>query len=70
MTKKKTFRVYAKVITYSYIDIEADNEDEANEKAEEQLQTDELDGGDFFSCERGGEFELAPDSMPTHEVKN
>ena len=70
MAKKKTFRVYAKVITYSYIDIEADSEDEANEIAEDQLQTDELDGGDFFDCEKGGEFELAPNSMPTHEVEN
>jgi len=69
MAKNKTFRVYAKVITYSYVDIKAKTAEEANEKVEDQLGDDSLDGGDFISSDDGGEFELAPASMPTHEVE-
>lgn len=38
----KTYRVYAKYVTKCYIDIEAESEEEAYEKAEE------ADGGDFI----------------------
>ena len=37
----KTYRVYAKYVTKCYIDVEANSEEEAYEKAEE------ADGGDF-----------------------
>lgn len=66
--KKKTFRVYAKVISYSYTDVKADSAEEANETVENQLQDEALEGGDFIPCERGGEFILAPDDIPTKEV--
>lgn len=69
MAKEKTFRVYAKVISYSYIDIKAKTAEEAEQKAEDQMSTEELDGGDFFSTDDGGEFELAPAYKPTHEVE-
>lgn len=69
MAKNKKFRVYAKVVTYCYIDIEAKTAEEAEQKAEDQMGTEELDGGDFFSTDDGGEFELAPVYKPTHEVE-
>lgn len=69
MAEEKTFRVYAKVITYSYIDIKAKSAEEAEQKAEDQMSNEELDGGDFYSVDDGGEFELAPVYKPTHEVE-
>lgn len=64
MAKKKTFRVYAKVITYCYIDIEAKTKEEAEEEAEE------MDGADFISdeVEDGGDFIVSPEEKPTKEV--
>ena len=44
---KKTFRVQAEVITYCYIDVEADSIEEANEIA------GQIDGGDFISSDEG-----------------
>ncbi len=69
MAKDKTFRVYAKVISYAYIDIQAKTAEEAEQKAEDQMNEESLDAGDFTPCERGGEFELAPNDIPTEETK-
>ena len=38
-----TYRVYAKYTNYCYIDVEAESEEDAYEKA------NEIDGGDFIS---------------------
>ena len=46
----KTFRVYAKSITYCYVDVEAENEYEALDMAED------IDGGEF-STEIDGDWE-------------
>lgn len=61
---KKTFRVYAKVVTYCYLDIEANSAEEAEENALE------IDGGDFITneVEDGGDFIIAPEEKPTTEV--
>src|ERR1044072_4298580 len=58
---KKTFRVFAVSATYSYIDIEADTAEEAEEIAMN------ADGGDFISTQDGS-FDVAPDGCPTKEV--
>lgn len=62
--KDKTFRVYAKVITYCYIDVKAKSKEEAEAEAME------TDGGDFITpeIEDGGDFIVAPENKPTHEV--
>lgn len=52
--KKKTYRVWAKVTSYCYLDVEASSEDEAFAIA------DDTDGGDFIPCD-DGEFEVMPD---------
>lgn len=39
----KIYRVYAKYTSYCYIDVEAESEEDAYEKASE------IDGGDFIS---------------------
>ena len=64
MAKKvKTFRVYAKVITYCYVDIEA----ESKEKAEEIAMG--MDGGDFVNQdESGGDFIVPTNDKPTEQV--
>ena len=63
MAKKKTFRVYAKVITYCYIDIDANSKEEAEDIAMD------TDGGDFVNRdESGGDFIVAPEGKPTEEV--
>lgn len=49
MSKKK-FRVHAEVISFCYIDIEAETAEEANEIA------DGKDGGDFITDDTGGDF--------------
>lgn len=51
-----TFRVWAKTICYSYLDVEADSEDQAIKIAEE------ADGGDFSPTE-DGDWELMYDSV-------
>lgn len=63
--KKKIFRVYAKVVTYSYLDVEADDKDEAEEIAEN------TDGGDFIADDETtkGDFVVAPEELPTKELK-
>lgn len=63
--KKKTFRVYAKVVTYCYLDVEAENQEQAEEIAQD------TDGGDFTTeeVEDGGDFIVAPEEKPTTEVK-
>lgn len=59
----KTFRVYAKVVTYCYADIEAKSVEEAEEIAME------MDGGDFVNQEEsGGDFIVVPENKPTEEV--
>ena len=63
MAKTKTFRVYAKVVTYCYADIEAKSVEEAEEIALE------MDGGDFVNQEEsGGDFIVVPENKPTEEV--
>ena len=64
MAKKKTFRVYAKVITYCYIDIEADSKEDAEFKASK------IDGGDFISddTDYSGDFLIAPANKRTKKV--
>jgi hypothetical protein len=63
MAKKKTFRVYAKVITYCYIDIDAKTKEEAEDIAMD------TDGGDFVNQdESGGDFIVVPEGKPTEEV--
>ena len=63
MAKKNTFRVYAKVITYCYIDIDANSKEEAEDIAMD------TDGGDFVNQdESGGDFIVAPEGKPTEEV--
>ncbi|MEK6829782.1 MAG: hypothetical protein AABY15_06700 [Nanoarchaeota archaeon] len=58
---KKTFKVKAKCTTYSHIEIEAYDVDEANDIAEN------TDGGDFTSDdEEGGDWEILSDE--TKEV--
>lgn len=49
---KKTFRVQAEVISYCYIDVKANNAEEANEIAYN------TEAGDFISEENGGEFNI------------
>jgi len=50
--KKKRFKVQAEVITYCYVVVEADSAEEANEIA------DGMDGGDFITKEKGGDFNI------------
>lgn len=47
MAKKKTYRVWAECISYCYLDVEAESEEEAKDIA------DEADGGDFMPTPDG-----------------
>lgn len=62
--KEQTFRVYAKVVTYCYLDVTAKSQDKAEEIAQD------TDGGDFITeeIEDGGEFIVCPENKPTHTV--
>jgi len=64
----KTFRVFAKVVTYCYHDIKAKNATDAEEKVQELMDTEELDGGDFITCDDGGEFIVATSDIPTQNI--
>lgn len=57
MSRQKTFRVYAQYTSYCYVDIEAKDEAEAEEKA------DLMDGGDFTPDEdvNGSDWEIRED---------
>ena len=49
----KTYRVWAKMISYCYLDVEADSVEEANEIAME------TDGGEFINDDPyGGDWEI------------
>jgi hypothetical protein len=62
---KKTFRVYAKNVSYSYMDIEANSAEEAEQMAEDSFH----DGEDEFQdVAFSDSFELAPSDRPTVEV--
>ncbi len=50
------YRVWAKMTTYSYLDVEAESPDEAFNIAKE------TDGGEFISSEEGGDWEVDPDN--------
>lgn len=56
----KTFRIHAEVITYAYLDVQADSMEKALEKAKE-----EHDGGDFISTDDG---DFVIQESLTHEV--
>ncbi len=50
----KTFRIWAKITSYAYLDVEAETEADAIKIAEE------ADGGEFNTCE-DGDWEIFPD---------
>ena len=64
----KTYRVYAESITDLYIDISANNEEEAIEQARE------TDGGEFSECEPvmfNGEFNVtSAEELTTNKKQN
>lgn len=49
---KKTYRVWAEMVTHCYIDIEAESEAEAKNIAEE------TDGGEFIPCHEKGSWDV------------
>jgi len=49
----KTFRVWAKCISYCYVDVQAETENDAIDKA------NGIDGGDFINDDRKGSFETS-----------
>lgn len=49
---KKKYRVFAECVTVSYIDIEATDEQEARDIAED------MDGGDFIVCNDAGDWRI------------
>jgi len=51
------YRVWAKMTSYSFLDVEAESEQEALEIAED------ADGGEFITTE-DGDWELLPDVKP------
>lgn len=52
MAKTKTFRVFAKVITYCYQDVEAKNAEQAKDLVQQQMDDEDLDGGEFIIDEK------------------
>ena len=56
------FRVWAKMTSYAYIDIEADTKEEAEKIAED------TDGGEFISGD-DGDWEILTDTEEIQEVK-
>ena len=51
----KKFRVWAKMTSYAYLDVEAETAEEAYQIA------DSTDGGEFISDEFKGDWEVDPD---------
>lgn len=51
----KTYRVWAKMTTWAYLDVEAENEREAWNIA------NETDGGEFICNESKGDWEIDPE---------
>ena len=51
----KTYRVWAKMTTWAYLDVEAENEREAWNIA------NETDGGEFICDESNGDWEIDPE---------
>ena len=56
------FRVWAKMTSYAYLDIEADTKEEAEKIAED------TDGGEFISTD-GGDWEILDETEEIQEVK-
>ena len=50
--EKKKFRVFAESVTDSYVDIEANDEQEARDIAEN------MDGADFTICDNAGDWRI------------
>lgn len=50
--EKKKYRVFAECVTDSYVDIEAYDEQEARDIAEN------MDGGDFTICDNSGDWRI------------
>lgn len=50
--EKKMFRVFAESVTDSYVDVEAYDEQEARDIAED------MDGGDFIICDNAGDWRI------------
>ena len=58
----KTYRVWAKITSYAYIDIEAESAQEA------EFMAENTDGGDFIPSENDGDWEIICDK--TEEVES
>lgn len=57
------YRVFAKMVSYCYVDIEAESKEEA------EMVAEDIDGGDFEPYDNGqcGSWEICPEM--TREVK-
>lgn len=69
MAKTKTFRIFAKVTSYCYHDVEAKSIEQAEELVQQQIDDEDLDAGDFIPCDKGGEFTVPTSDIPTQELK-
>ena len=57
----KTYRVWAEITSYAYIDIEAESAEEA------EVMAENTDGGEFTPSESDGDWEIIGDK--TEEVE-